>query len=301
MYEPQHKRARRPDSKQMWDEADRRERDAPPPKRRDDCDRDRDHDRNHRYRSRSPRRDRRRDDRERDRDPWSRREDGRARGKLPCAVFAGDLAFRGRPNTERTEGGREERGGPWRDDGKKERERGKHAVAGLVLRGRPDDADAGRDRRERDRDGGKRATRSRSPRREREVEERLSGEGHSTGTEKEKKKEKKKEKEREKETAEVPVPEEVEEPVENRTATPPVSFKVGASGAQDPDRMDVDSAPKHKKGKDKTAKESVEVEEDDEIVIEDDGMAAMQAMMGFGGFGTTQNKKVAGNDISAVR
>jgi U4/U6.U5 tri-snRNP-associated protein 3 len=44
-----------------------------------------------------------------------------------------------------------------------------------------------------------------------------------------------------------------------------------------------------------------EPEEDEEIIVEDDGMAAMQAMMGFGGFSTTQNKKVPGNDVSAVR
>lgn len=33
----------------------------------------------------------------------------------------------------------------------------------------------------------------------------------------------------------------------------------------------------------------------------DDDMAAMQAMMGFGGFGTTKNTKVFGNDQGAVR
>lgn len=33
----------------------------------------------------------------------------------------------------------------------------------------------------------------------------------------------------------------------------------------------------------------------------DDDMAAMQAMMGFGDFGTTKNKKVAGNETGAVR
>ncbi len=34
---------------------------------------------------------------------------------------------------------------------------------------------------------------------------------------------------------------------------------------------------------------------------DDDDMAAMQAMMGFGDFGTTKNKKVVGNDVGAVR
>lgn len=30
-------------------------------------------------------------------------------------------------------------------------------------------------------------------------------------------------------------------------------------------------------------------------------MAAMQAMMGLGGFGSTKGQKVAGNDVGAVR
>lgn len=70
--------------------------------------------------------------------------------------------------------------------------------------------------------------------------------------------------------------------------------------------MDVDGAaakPKNKSGAKGGKKSKVEEEpiEDDDIIIEDDGMAAMQAMMGFGGFGTTQQKKVAGNDVYAVR
>lgn len=103
-----------------------------------------------------------------------------------------------------------------------------------------------------------------------------------------------------------------EEPVSRRTATPPVSFKVHAPThpGQDHDRMDVEdsSAPSgapNKKGiKVKKEKEKVvqnPVEDDDDIVIEDDGMAAMQAMMGFGGFATTHQKKVEGNNIGAVR
>jgi len=47
---------------------------------------------------------------------------------------------------------------------------------------------------------------------------------------------------------------------------------------------------------------TVENKYDDDIEVEiDPDVAAMQAMMGFGGFGSTQNKKVAGNDVSAVR
>jgi U4/U6.U5 tri-snRNP-associated protein 3 len=41
-------------------------------------------------------------------------------------------------------------------------------------------------------------------------------------------------------------------------------------------------------------------EEEDDVEV-DDGLAAMQAMMGFGGFGTTKNTKVVGNNVGAVR
>ena len=42
-------------------------------------------------------------------------------------------------------------------------------------------------------------------------------------------------------------------------------------------------------------------EDDDEPVVEeDDEMAAMQAMMGFGNFGSTKGKKVAGNNAGGV-
>lgn len=43
-------------------------------------------------------------------------------------------------------------------------------------------------------------------------------------------------------------------------------------------------------------------EDGDEYVDdEDDVEAQMQAMMGFGGFGTTKEKKVAGNDAGTAR
>jgi U4/U6.U5 tri-snRNP-associated protein 3 len=93
-----------------------------------------------------------------------------------------------------------------------------------------------------------------------------------------------------------------EEITKSRTATPPVSFKVGAAG-QDHDRIDVDGETVHSKKNDKGKKGKVEEEpeDDEEIVVDDDGLADMQAMMGFGGFGTTHQQKVAGNDIYAVR
>ena len=46
--------------------------------------------------------------------------------------------------------------------------------------------------------------------------------------------------------------------------------------------------------------EEVEEGEDEDEVEVDDGMGDMQAMMGFGGFGTTKGKHVAGNNAYAV-
>jgi U4/U6.U5 tri-snRNP-associated protein 3 len=69
--------------------------------------------------------------------------------------------------------------------------------------------------------------------------------------------------------------------------------------------MDTDGDHKQLHIKGGAKKEKIEEEpiddDDDDVVVEDDGIAAMQAMMGFGGFGTTHQKKVPGNDISAVR
>lgn len=43
-------------------------------------------------------------------------------------------------------------------------------------------------------------------------------------------------------------------------------------------------------------------DEDGEVVVEeDDGLSAMQAMMGFGGFGTTKNTRVPGNNAGGIR
>lgn len=44
-----------------------------------------------------------------------------------------------------------------------------------------------------------------------------------------------------------------------------------------------------------------DVDEDDELVVEDDGLSAMQAMMGFGGFGTTKGSHIPGNNTGGVR
>lgn len=41
-------------------------------------------------------------------------------------------------------------------------------------------------------------------------------------------------------------------------------------------------------------------DDEEEVVVEDDDFAAMQAMMGFGGFDSTKGKKIKGNDLGAV-
>jgi len=93
-----------------------------------------------------------------------------------------------------------------------------------------------------------------------------------------------------------------EEFTKARTVTPPVSFNLGSGHAvgQDHDRMDIDGEAV-KKGSKSKKPVAEEEEEDDDIVIEDSGLADMQAMMGFGGFGTTQQKKIPGNNAYAVR
>ncbi|KAH9217547.1 hypothetical protein DL95DRAFT_423911 [Leptodontidium sp. 2 PMI_412] len=263
MAEPPYKRARRPDSKQMWDEADRRAPQAPLPSReRDDRggdrreDRNRDRDRDRRYRSRSPRdsrgvgRDRggRRDERERD----SREGNGNSRG--------------GRE--------RESEGGDGQRSGRREyrdRERGKPNAISQDGRGR-----RGRGNIERERDA-----RSRSPRRERDS---------------------RKDVEAEKDVPK-PYHAEAEFAKARTATPPVSFKVNTATNEQDHERMEVDreaQAQPAKKGK-KGKKAAKPVEDDDDLIVEDDGMDAMQAMMGFGGFGTTHQQKVAGNDIYAVR
>jgi U4/U6.U5 tri-snRNP-associated protein 3 len=42
-------------------------------------------------------------------------------------------------------------------------------------------------------------------------------------------------------------------------------------------------------------------DDEEEVEVADDGLDDMAAMMGFGGFGTTKNKKVLGNNFGATR
>lgn len=42
-------------------------------------------------------------------------------------------------------------------------------------------------------------------------------------------------------------------------------------------------------------------QDEEDVEVENGGMDAMAAMMGFGGFGTTKGKQIAGNNMGAVR
>lgn len=231
----------------------------------------RERERDRRYRSRSPRG--KRDDRGGRRDERGGRREVRG--------------GRGRDDREERDGRRRDDGGRGGRDRDRERERGEFNVGGGDLSYRIKSnalQDGGRDsKHERSRSRDRR--RSRSPRRERERDA-----GIKKDTEQDKTK--------------VLKPAE-EEFTKSRTATPPVSFRVGRATsyeAQDHEKMDTDDDAKPLKIKGAKSKKVVEEpEEDEEIVVEDDGMAAMQAMMGFGGFGTTHQKKVAGNEVYAVR
>lgn len=299
MTEPPYKRARRPDSKQMWDESDRRA--LIPSREGDDRRDDRDSGRGGRDRERE--RDRggrdRYADREKDRGARDadKERDRRYRCRSPGERGGRDRDHGGRQDEHDTR--HRDRGGRYRDEGRDgERggrgDRGEYRAGsgilcyrtreesnGLQVNGRDSRAQG----RVRSRDRRHTRSRSRSPRKERDVAS-----------------EKKVEQEK-------PLLKPAEEEfTKSRTATPPVSFKVGRATSHevlDHDRMETDEDPKPTKKTKSAAKakrvRTPEPENDDDIVIEDDGMAAMQAMMGFGGFNTTQNKKVIGNDVSAVR
>jgi U4/U6.U5 tri-snRNP-associated protein 3 len=85
-----------------------------------------------------------------------------------------------------------------------------------------------------------------------------------------------------------------------------MSFKVGGHAASphaDSGRSsDREDRRRDEDGDERGDYRGTPMEEDDvELLVEDDGMADMQAMMGFGGFGTTKNKKIAGNNVGYVR
>lgn len=102
------------------------------------------------------------------------------------------------------------------------------------------------------------------------------------------------------------------------TPSAPVSFKVkGRDGShgperpvsrgarsddQDGSRMDRDDDDdQHHPSRGRFDADPMDEDEEDDVVVEDDGLDAMAAMMGFGGFGSTKGKKILGNNVGAVK
>ncbi|OTA91756.1 hypothetical protein M434DRAFT_22222 [Hypoxylon sp. CO27-5] len=234
------RRRNRPDSKQMWDESERRNRHEPNVRdKKDDRGRDREEnhrerDRRYRSRSRSPRRDRHekhwdRRDRARDSDRAKPREDDKPRPR------ADDRRGRGRDrNRDRDEPAPK---GLGRDRSPRRSASPPRSPPGKLDRSSHNSPLPTRPRVRDTIRGGKSSLGSKI------LDTRISSEEDS------------------------------EDRRRRRTETP---------NSQQGDPMDEDG-------------------EDDDIVVEDDGLSAMQAMMGFGGFGTTKGTHIPGNNAGAVR
>ncbi|KAF9782004.1 hypothetical protein IL306_011955 [Fusarium sp. DS 682] len=76
-----------------------------------------------------------------------------------------------------------------------------------------------------------------------------------------------------------------------------MSFNVGSRAGRSP----LPPSRAQREGESNRSEDGQASEIEDPMDAEDDDMAAMQAMMGFGGFGTTKNKKVSGNNAGGVR
>lgn len=99
----------------------------------------------------------------------------------------------------------------------------------------------------------------------------------------------------------------------------PVSFKVkGRDGSHGPDSRhqftdDQEYQPQNQQqrqydedgdqyqSRGRFDAEPMDEDEEEDVVVEDDGLDAMASMMGFGGFGSTKNQKVLGNNVGTVR
>ncbi|KAK0719613.1 hypothetical protein B0H67DRAFT_573554 [Lasiosphaeris hirsuta] len=91
----------------------------------------------------------------------------------------------------------------------------------------------------------------------------------------------------------------------------PLSFKVKGHGVRDSVEQQLrdgshDSGADGHRDEDEQSRgrfdaDPMDEDEEEDLVVEDDGLDAMQAMMGFGGFGTTKNHKVLGNNVGAIR
>lgn len=87
-------------------------------------------------------------------------------------------------------------------------------------------------------------------------------------------------------------------------AAHPVHIKLGKRDAENSghssSRYDTPDE-RHTNGDRDGATPMDEDEPEDDVVVEADGLDAMQAMMGFGSFGSTKGKKIPGNNAGAVR
>ncbi|KAG4256210.1 hypothetical protein FPRO04_03227 [Fusarium proliferatum] len=218
------RRSRRPDSHQMWDESDRRD-------RRGGHNRDNDRDRRG-YRSRSRER---RGYRDRSRSPERRHRDRDRDGD------------RNRPRDR----------GPRHHDDRDRRDRRREDAEDAPPRQRRDE------RREDDRDKRSKSRRSASPQSRSPTHEALPTR---------------------------PRP-------DAKRPAPNMSFNVGSRASRSPPPP---SRAQHEEETNRSEEGQASEVEEDPMDAEDDDMAAMQAMMGFGGFGTTKNKKVSGNNAGGV-
>ncbi|KAH6850787.1 hypothetical protein B0I37DRAFT_414167 [Chaetomium sp. MPI-CAGE-AT-0009] len=102
------------------------------------------------------------------------------------------------------------------------------------------------------------------------------------------------------------------------TPTAPVSFKVkGRDGSHGPETQQQSASTRENSQEQQQQRnhddedryqsrgrfdaEPMDEDEEEDVVVEDDGLDGMAAMMGFGGFGTTKNKKVLGNNMGTIR
>ncbi|KAI1765930.1 hypothetical protein GGR53DRAFT_464873 [Hypoxylon sp. FL1150] len=249
----------RPDSRQMWEESDRRSK--KPRDRKDDRGRDREEshrererDRRYRSRSRSPRggdrREKHRDRRDRDDRPKNRQQEPKDKEK--------------------------ERDGTRRDDGRRDRKPNRDGDSR-----RPDERGPKRDRSSR-----RSASPAHSP------PSKLDRNSHNS-----------------------PLPTRPRHGGGKSESGTSLQFKVmkhdddgkssgkgsagnkGRDASLDPDRSRRTETPNSDRGDAMDEDDA----DDDEVVVEDDGLSAMQAMMGFGGFGTTKGTHILGNNAGAVR
>lgn len=286
------RRRNRPDSKQMWEESDRRNRHEPNARdKRDDRGRDRDEpprerdrDRRYRSRSRSPRR-----DRDRDRDRRDKNRDRRDRDRD---------SDRGRPRENDEARPRADERREKKKGGDRRRDRDEPIPKGTFYSSH--DSNFIQEKQLLDAFGVKvrvnndiGPARDRSPRRSaspaRSPPGRIDRNTHNNS----------------------PLPTRPR-PGGKTESGSSLQFKVGGKHDDDANRGSKSAArgsteeteDRRRRTETPTSYGGDAMDEDveeEDIVVEDDGLSAMQAMMGFGGFGTTKGTHIPGNNAGAVR